>query len=392
MSRTRRPGGPRYPEDDRSRASDISARYRRFESGDDTERRDRYGSASATKANIERKRKALKHKRRMRFLRFLIFLFFATIFLAIAGFLCTVLYHWGSGIYAEVQVRHDAYLAKQAARAPELNPKFDGYTNVLVMGVDDGASMGDDGLDENGEPLKHADTILLLSVENDTGKLRILTIPRDTWVSVPGTGDENRIAALYETGGAPAVVRAAEQLLDVSIHQYVTVDMKTFAELVDVLGGVDLYVESNMDYDDPEADLSIHFEQGYQHLTGEQAVKYLRYRGTDLGDVGRAKRQQQFVRALYEQVMQVATVPKLPAIADILQTRVETSAEIFDSAHLANVLRHMNSAAPESWMVPGALAEGDDTIWVPDTQGIGEGIAKLFPPPDAASQETATSK
>ena len=386
MSRTRRPGGPRPPEDGRSRVSDISERYRRFESGDDTERRERYGDASATKDNIARKRKALKHKQRMRFLRFLVFLFVATIVLAIVGFFCSILYHWGSGLYAEYQVRHDAYLAKQAARAPELNPRFDGYTNVLVMGVDDGATDGTDAVDANGEPLKHADTILMLSLENDTGRLRILTIPRDTWVPLPGTGYENRIATLYETGGAPLVVRAAEDLLGVSVHQYVTIDMKTFAELVDVLGDADLYVESDMDYDDPEADLSIHFEQGYQHLDGEQAVKYLCYRGTDLGDVGRAKRQQQFVRALYEQVMQVATVTKLPAIAEILQTRVATSAEIFDSAHLANVLRHMSAEAPETWMVPGATAEGDDTIWVPDTQGIGEGVAKLFPPPEAAEQ------
>ena len=389
MSRRQRPGGPRYPEDD-ARISDISERYRRFESGDDTERRRRYGSSSATKANIERKRKELRHKRRIRFLRFLIFLFIVTMVLAIAGFLCTILYHWGSGLYAEYQVRHEAYLSKQAARASELNPRFDGYTNVLVMGVDDGATDkndGADGTDENGETLKHADTILLLSIENDTGKLRILTIPRDTWVEVSGTGRENRISALYETGGAPLVVRAAEDLLGVSVHQYVTVDMKTFADLVDVLGGVDLYVESNMDYDDPEADLSIHFEQGYQHLDGEQAVKYLRYRGTDLGDVGRVKRQQQFVRALYENLMQVATIPKLPAIADILQTRVETSAEIFDSAHLANVLRHMSTEAPETWMVPGATAEGDDTIWMPDMQGVGEGIAKLFPSPENNATE-----
>ena len=342
---------------------------------------------STTRANIERKRKELRKKRRMRFLRFLVFLFFATIVLAIIGFLCSIAYHWGSGIYAEYQIRHEAYLEKQAARAPELNPKFDSYTNVLVMGVDDGATTGEERTDEAGAPLKHADTILLLSIENDTGKLRILTIPRDTWVKIPGSAYENRIASLYETGGAPMVVRAAEDLLGVSVHQYVTVDMKTFAELVNVLGGVDLYVESDMDYEDPEAALSIHLKQGYQHLTGEDAVKYLRYRGTDLGDVGRAQRQQQFVRALYASVMQVATIPKLPAIAEILQTRVDTSAEIFDSAHLANVLRHMSRETPETWMVPGTTAEGDETIWMPDTQALGEGIEKLFPPPEENATE-----
>ena len=142
-----------------------------------------------------------------------------------------------------------------------------------------------------------------------------------------------------------------------------------------------------MNYDDPDADLSIHFQQGYQHLDGKQAICYLRYRGTDLGDVGRAKRQQLFVRALYETVMQVSTLPKLPAIADILQTRVTTSAEVFDSAHLANVLRRMDRTAPETWMVPGATADGDDTIWMPDTSAIQEGVTELFPPPEDSTTE-----
>ena len=316
---------------------------------------------STTRANIERKRKELRHRRRMRFLRFLAFLAVFAIFLVIAGFVCMTIYHWGSGIYAEYQIRHEAYLKKQAARAPEIDPKFDGYTNILVMGVDDGATSGPERMDDAGEPLRHADTIMMLSIENETGRLRILTIPRDTWVPVPGSADENRIA---------------------SVHQYVTIDMATFAEIIDTLGGIDLYVETDMDYDDPEANLSIHLKQGYQHLAGKDAVGYLRYRSTDLGDVGRSKRQQMFVRALYEEAMQVSTLPKIPAIAEILQTRVTTSAEIFDSAHIANVLRHMNREAPEVWMLPGTTAEGDDTIWMPDTQAVGEGIAKLFPSPN----------
>ena len=250
------------------------------------------------------------------------------------------------------------------------------------MGVDDGATSGSERMDDAGEPLRHADTIMMLSIENETGRLRILTIPRDTWVPIPGSSYENRIASLYETGGASLVVLAVEKLLGVSVHQYVTIDMATFAEIIDTLGGIDLYVETDMNYDDPEANLSIHLKQGYQHLAGKDAVGYLRYRSTDLGDVGRSKRQQMFVRALYEEAMQVSTLPKIPAIAEILQTRVTTSAEIFDSAHIANVLRHMNREAPEVWMLPGTTAEGDDTIWMPDTQAVGEGIAKLFPSPN----------
>ena len=339
-------------------------------------RREESQPVNRTRENIRRKRKLLARKRRLRLLRFGVFLLVFGIVLVVLGFLCMTLYHWGSGIYAEYQVRHETYLARREARAGELDPRFDGYTNVLVLGLDDGAG-GPETAD--GRAARQADTLLLLSVENETGRLRIVTIPRDTWVPIPDSAYEDRIGTLYGTGGAPLVVRATEQLLGVSVHQYVAVDMQTCADIIDLLGGIDLYVESDMDYDDPEADLSIHLKRGYQHLDGKQAQEYLRYRGTDLGDVGRSERQQQFVKALYEEVMRVRTLTKLPAIAEILQTRVETSAEIFDSAHLANVLRQMSRTEPETWMLSGTPAESDDTIWLPETQAIGEGVEKLFP-------------
>ena len=115
--------------------------------------------------------------------------------------------------------------------------------------------------------------------------------------------------------------------------------MSTFADLIDVLGGIDVYVEEDMDYDDEASGLSIHLKQGYQHLDGDAAQKYLRFKDEKLGDVGRIQRRQRFIKALYEKVLQLETIPKLPAIADIFRNRLTTSAEIFDSAHLANVLR-----------------------------------------------------
>ena len=167
--------------------------------------------------------------------------------------------------------------------------------------------------------------------------------------------------------------------MGVSVHQYIIVDMSTFAEIVDILGGIDLYVETDMDYDDPEGELSIHFKQGYQHLDGENTQKYLRYRGTELKDVGRAQRQQRFVKALYTKILQLETIPKLPAIADIFQKRITTSAEVFDSAHLANVLRKLASDTPQTVMLPGAPAADDDTMWLPDQTDIDEKMHELFP-------------
>ena len=162
--------------------------------------------------------------------------------------------------------------------------------------------------------------------------------------------------------------------------------MNTFAELIDVLGGVDIYVEENMDYDDPQSGLSIHIGQGYQHLNGEDSQKYLRFLSSKLGDVGRVQRQQKFMKALYAKVLQLDTIPKLPAIADIFQHKMETSAEIFDSAHLANVLRRMSSDPPTTVMLPGN--ENSNGAWVPNIAEIDSRIGELFPVQDIVEEST----
>ncbi len=183
------------------------------------------------------------------------------------------------------------------------------------------------------------------------------------------------------------LVKQVSRLLGVSIHQYVTIDMATFAELIDLLGGIDIYVEENMNYEDPESGLSIHLEQGYQHLDGETAQKYLRYRNNELGEVGRVQRQQKFTKALYETVLQLGTVPKLPAIADVIRERVETSAEVFDSAHLANVLRNLSSETPAAMMLPGDYAQGNENLWIPNQAEIDERIRELFPESDIIEEQ-----
>ena len=272
-------------------------------------------------------------------------------------------YNVGSLVYNEFTTMYEGYEERKIARTGEINPKFDGYTNILILGVDDDAQ---------------ADTILVLSFSNDTGKSRLISIPRDTWVSADSSA--GRIGTLYGWGGASLIVRHVSGLLGISIHQYIVIDMSTFAELIDVFGGVDIYVEEDMDYEDPESGLEIHLGQGYQHLDGLAAQKYLRYRSDKLGDVGRVQRQQKFIKALYAKVLQLDTIPKLPAIAEIFRNKMETSAEIFDSAHLANVLRRMSSDPPSTVMLPGN--ENAQGIWEPNLKEIDARISELFPVQD----------
>ena len=331
-----------------------------------------------TKDNIEKKRNQLNRRRRIKFFR----LVFMLVLLGLIGsavlFVGLGIYNFASHFFTEFHSMYQGYNDRKNARQGSPNPRFDGYTNILILGVDEGAT---DSEDEVGP--QNADTILVLSFSNDTGRSRLISIPRDTWVN--RSAGSGRIGNMYQMGGANLMVRQVSALLGISIHQYIIVDMRTFADLIDVLGGLDVYVEENMDYEDSASGLSIHLEQGYQHLNGEDAQKYLRFKGEKLGDVGRVQRQQKFIKALYEKVLQLETIPKLPAIADIFQHRMETSAELFDSAHLANVLRRMSSDPPTTTMLPGR--EDDDGVWVPNYSEIDAKINELFPNMETVENE-----
>lgn len=327
---------------------------------------------NVTKQNILRKRREMARRRRRAILRLILLIIFVILVLtgivAVGYGLVTV----GSMVNREYQAMYDGYTSRQQLRRGSVDPKFDGYTNVLIMGIDD-------GLDNEGGVEKRADAIMVASLENDTGRLRLIHIPRDTWVNVTGSDQQTKIKNLYVMGGAPLMVRQINNVLGISIHQYVVLDMNVFRELIDVLGGVDIYVESDMNYDDQEAEISIHLPKGYQHLSGTQALQYLRYRSEDLGDEGRVQRQQRFSKALYQNLLQVGTLTKLPAIAEVFKERVDYSAEIFDSVHLANVLRRLSSDTPVSVILPGEPAADDATIWVMDDAAAAERMKELFP-------------
>lgn len=334
---------------------------------------------NVTQQNIKYKRKLLAQRRRRARLRLLLLLIFLSVVLTGVLFAGYALVSLGSRLNQEYQAMYDGYTQRQQARRGNIDPRFDGYTNVLIVGLDD-------GVDIDGSTEKKADGIVVASFENTTGKLRFIHIPQDTWVNVTGSKEQTKIKYLYAMGGAPMLTRQVNSLLGISIHQYIVLDMAVFSELIDAIGGVDIYVESDMNYDDAEGGISIHLPQGYQHLDGKQAQNYLRYRSDDLDDLGRMQRQQRFCKALYQNLLQFKTLTKLPTIADIIKQRVETSAEIFDSMYLANTLRHLSSTTPESIILPGAPAADDNTIWVLDDAATAQRIQELFPT-GAASEE-----
>ena len=232
------------------------------------------------------------------------------------------------------------------------------YINILLLGVDDGDN-------ENSGSPKRSDTMIVASINSEEGKIHLVSIPRDTKVAIPGQKGSEKITHAFFYGGSELAIRTVEELLEIHINHYVVIDWQAFIKTIDLLGGVDLYVENNMHYEDPYANLVINLTKGYQHLNGSQAGQYVRFRSDELGDIGRVQRQQRFLKALMEQSLQVSTIWKLPMFIREMDQYITTDITGFKMVKLANHLKKFRSGDLSAEMLPGNFATIDGlSYWV----------------------------
>ncbi|WP_347351705.1 LCP family protein [Intrasporangium sp.] len=151
---------------------------------------------------------------------------------------------------------------------------------------------------------QRTDTIMLVHVSESGGKPVMVSIPRDSYVPIPGYGS-NKINASFSLGGPKLLTRTVEQVTGIHVDGYLEIGLGGFAAVVDSLGGVDICVPRNM----TDKKAGIDLKKGCQTLDGKDALGYVRSRYEDpLGDIGRAARQRQFLGALMKQAATPATV------------------------------------------------------------------------------------
>lgn len=176
----------------------------------------------------------------------------------------------------------------------------------------------------------NTDTILVGRMDVKEGTLDLVNIPRDTLVNVSwGVKKLNTVMA-YEDSDPKRFCSYLAGLIGYEVDNYAVADLRAIEKLVDCIGGVYYNVPRNMDYDDPTQDLHIHISAGYQLLTGENAVKVLRFRmgndnsGYANGDLGRIATQQSFMKEMAAQFLTLGNIPNLNSALDIVQTYVKT--------------------------------------------------------------------
>ena len=226
-----------------------------------------------------------------------------------------------------------------------------------------------------------SDTMLLLRFDPARGKLAVLSIPRDTRTQIEDYGTTKINYANYKGGPALAAQTVSDLLEDVTIDRYVRVNVQAIEKLIDALGGVTVYVPQDMKYQDDSQHLYINLKEGEQHLGGEKAVDFLRFRYDAYGDIGRVQRQQQLMRAVVEQALKPATIVRIPKILSIIQSHIDTNLNVEELVALAGFAAKTERANVEMLMVPGNFSnegEYDASYWLPDQEGIKQVMAQHF--------------
>jgi len=278
----------------------------------------------------------------------------------------------GEEVQEQTSVQNDRKLDAINEPFPEPVPVFqEKRFTVLLVGVD--RRPGE-------QSFSNTDSLLVASINTTNGKIALLSIPRDTQVTIPGLG-KNKINAAARVGKGPKTTTALiEELIGQHINGYVLTNFSGFKTIIDTLGGITLSVEKDMYYVTGDTiDGVINLKKGTQRLNGAQALQYARFRNDAFADISRATRQQTVLKAMGKEFLQIKTVPKLPWLIPQMSKAVETNLTASQLWSLTNVLLHTETPEVSSQTLPGIfLAENNISYWKADPHWSSVVAKKLF--------------
>ena len=253
------------------------------------------------------------------------------------------------------------------------------------------------GVDEDGY---RTDVIFVLNYNSETGKSRVISIPRDTkviWTDKQREKMEeykgysvsvSKINEMTSYVGIDHIreftIDEIENMLGIQIDNYVIITIDAFKQIVDAIGGVEVDVPvlngDGLHYDDNYAGLHIHLEPGLQVLNGEQAEGLVRYRkGYVEGDVGRIKTQQLFLEAFAKKITSPGIITKLPSIINTIFKTVTTDIRLGDIPQYLPYLKSMDSNNLSFNIIPGEGAyEDGKSYFFPDMAAMPGFVESVF--------------
>ena len=246
--------------------------------------------------------KILKNKRRK----------WAIFFVVLAATFITL-----AGVYIRARLAKVENVIHQEVETVNLREKEikdnDSFS-VLLLGIDNGAY-------GRGTEVGRSDTMLVVTVNEKLGKTTIVSIPRDSYTEIIGYGTNDKINHAYAFGQEKMSINSVQNMLNLPIDYYVTVDMGGLMGLVDAVGGLDITPVLTFTYEGES------FTEGEdRHVDGEAALRYARMRYDDPeGDMGRQKRQQYVIQKLVEKLLNITSVTRYEEILKTLENSVRTN-------------------------------------------------------------------
>jgi LCP family protein required for cell wall assembly len=227
-----------------------------------------------------------------------------------------------------------------------------------------------------------SDTMLLVRLDPDEQNVNVLSIPRDTQVEIPSVGVVKINQANVVGGPALASEVVSHALSDVPIDRYVRIDTSAFRDLVDLLGGVEVFVPQRMFYEDQTQKLKIDLQPGWQTLNGVQAEQFARFRQDQHGDIGRVQRQQILLKAIQKRLINPLMLTRLPQAFSLVQKHLDTNLSVGEMLALAQFgLRLGNPDHLNMVLLPGRFSQPGEynaSYWIMDPNGVERVMRNYF--------------
>jgi LCP family protein required for cell wall assembly len=222
--------------------------------------------------------------------------------------------------------------SKAYAAEPLTPPKWEGQERINIL------LLGGDSRGTTKNELPRSDSMMIASIDPVTEQGQLFSILRDTYVKIPGQGDD-RINTAITYGGPNLAMKTVSDLTGLQIQYYVYTDFEGFIALVDAIGGIDLDVEKDMKYSDSEDDhqYDINLKKGFQHLDGKTALQYVRFRHDATSDFTRTERQRKFLQAVATKMQSTSSLLKLPKILSGIEPYIDTNLSMSTMLKLASL-------------------------------------------------------
>ena len=223
--------------------------------------------------------------------------------------------------------------------------------NILVLGTDSRTSASDPSQWKEGA--QRTDAIMIVQVSGDRKTVSVMSIPRDSWVEIPGHG-QGKMNAAYSYGGPSLTIHTVENLTGIHIDHFAVANFESFVALTDEIGGVRINLKT------PQTLAGKELGAGAQVLDGQQALAYTRERSSlPNGDFDRVKRQQIWMRSIVSRVLTNGTLSSPTALYSFLKTAsrtvaVDESFTLNQMQSLALETRHLHSNDIRFMTVPTA--------------------------------------